>query len=221
MLNQFAKPGSIVAVVSDSYDIFNAAEKLWGEELRQQVIDSGATVVIRPDSGDPDIICRQLVQILDKKFGSTVNSKGFRVLNNVRLIQGDGINENTVRTILGSFQAYGYSADNIAFGMGGALLQQVDRDTQKFAMKCSSALINGTWVDVQKDPITDPGKKSKAGRVQLWTNSGGEFASSVNEPTGWTDRGIGGWITVLEEVYRDGKLIKEIDFATVRANARK
>ena len=221
MLNQFAKPGSIVAVVSDSYDIFNAAEKLWGEELRQQVIDSGATVVIRPDSGDPDIICRQLVQILDKKFGSTVNSKGFRVLNNVRLIQGDGINENTVRTILGSFQAYGYSADNIAFGMGGALLQQVDRDTQKFAMKCSSALINGTWVDVQKDPITDPGKKSKAGRVQLWTNSGGEFASSVNEPTGWTDRGIGGWTTVLEEVYRDGKLIKEIDFATVRANARK
>ena len=221
MLNQFAKPGSIVAVVSDSYDIFNAAEKLWGEELRQQVIDSGATVVIRPDSGDPDIICRQLVQILDKKFGSTVNSKGFRVLNNVRLIQGDGINENTVRTILGSFQAYGYSADNIAFGMGGALLQQVDRDTQKFAMKCSSALINGTWVDVQKDPITDPGKKSKAGRVQLWTNSGGEFASSVNEPTGWTDRGIGGWTTVLEEVYRDGKLIKEIDFASVRANARK
>jgi nicotinamide phosphoribosyltransferase len=221
MLKQFAKPGSIVAIVSDSYDIYNAVDKLWGEELRQQVIDSGATVVIRPDSGDPDVVCRQLVQKLDAKFGSTVNSKGFKVLNNVRLIQGDGVNENTIRMILGSFQAYGYSADNIAFGMGGALLQQLDRDTQRFAMKCSSAKINGEWVDVQKDPVTDSGKKSKAGRVQLWTNSGGEFASGVTPPAGWTDRGIGGWTPALVEVFRDGKLVNEISFEQVRANARK
>jgi len=220
MLAQFARPGTILAVVSDSYDIYNATEKLWGEELRQKVIDSGATVVIRPDSGDPDIVCRQLVQILDKKFGSTVNSKGFRVLNNVRLIQGDGVNEHTIRTILGSFQAYGYSADNIAFGMGGALLQQVDRDTQRFAMKCSSARVNGEWVDVQKDPVTDSGKKSKAGRVTLW-KSGGEWISAVDRPTGWHDRAIGDFVNALEEVYRDGKLVKEIKFDEVRANARK
>ncbi len=219
MLNQFAKPGSIVAIVSDSYDVYNAVDNLWGEQLRQQVIDSGATVVIRPDSGDPDVVCRQLVQKLDAKFGSTVNSKGFRVLNNVRLIQGDGVNENTIRTILGSFQAYGYSADNIAFGMGGALLQQVDRDTQKFAMKCSSIMVNGENRDVQKDPITDSGKKSKAGRVQLW-KSGGEWASGVTAPTGWTDKGIGPFVPMLEEVYRDGKLVKEITFEQVRANAK-
>ena len=219
MLNQFAKPGAILAVVSDSYDIYNATEKLWGEELRQQVIDSGATVVIRPDSGDPEIVCRKLVQILGDKFGYTTNAKGFRVLNNVRLIQGDGVNEHTIRCILGSFQAYGWSADNIAFGMGGALLQQLDRDTQRFAMKCSSAEINGKWVDVQKDPITDSGKKSKAGRVTLWT-SGGEFQSSVSAPKGWTDKGMA-WTDALEEVYRDGKLVKEITFEQVRANARK
>ena len=220
MLNQYAKPGAVLAIVSDSYDIYNAVDKLWGEELRQQVIDSGATVVIRPDSGDPEIICRNLVQKLDAKFGSTVNSKGFRVLNNVRLIQGDGINEHTVRCILGSFQAYGYSADNIAFGMGGALLQQVDRDTQKFAMKCSSAEINGEWVDVQKDPITDSGKKSKAGRVTLW-KGGSEWVSTVDQPKGWFDRGFGPFEEMLEEVYRDGKLVKEITFDQVRANARK
>jgi nicotinamide phosphoribosyltransferase len=115
----------------------------------------------------------------------------------------------------------GYSADNLAFGMGGALLQQLDRDTQKWAMKCSSACINGEWVDVFKDPITDSGKTSKKGRVTLWTNSGGEYATSVNAPTGWTDKGIGGWTEVLEEVYRDGKLVKEIDFETVRANSNK
>jgi nicotinamide phosphoribosyltransferase len=221
MVRQFGRAGSIVAVVSDSYDIYNAASKLWGEDLRQLVVDSGATVVIRPDSGDPVEVNRRLVEILGEKFGYTTNAKGFKVLNNVRLIQGDGINELTVRSILGAFMAMGWSADNIAFGMGGALLQIVDRDTQRFAMKASSACINGEWLDVVKDPITDSGKKSKAGRVTLWTNSGGEFASGVTAPTGWTDRGIGGWTEALEEVYRDGKLIKEINFATVRANAGK
>lgn len=220
MVKQFGRAGSILAVVSDSYDIFNAASKLWGEDLRQLVIDSGATVVIRPDSGDPVEVNRKLIQILDEKFGSTVNSKGFKVLNNVRLIQGDGVNELTIRSILGAFMALGYSADNIAFGMGGALLQQVDRDTQKFAMKCSAVEIGlGNWVDVQKDPITDPGKKSKAGCVSLW-KSGGEYVSAVDQPKGWSDRGFGPFVEMLETVYCDGKLVKEITFDEVRANAR-
>ena len=219
MLKQFGREGSILAVVSDSYDIFNAASKLWGEELKEEVIASGATVVIRPDSGDPDIVCRKLVQILGEKFGYTTNDKGYKVLNNVRLIQGDGVNEHSIRMILGGFQAYGWSADNIAFGMGGALLQIVNRDTQKFAMKCSSARVNGKWIDVQKDPITDSGKKSKAGRVTLWT-SGGEFQSSVDQPKGWTDKGLG-WVEALEVVYRDGKLIQEISFDEVRTNSNK
>lgn len=220
MLKQFAKPNAIVAVVSDSYDIFNAASKLWGEELRQQVIDSGATVVIRPDSGDPVEVNRRLVEILGEKFGYTVNKKGFKVLNHVRLIQGDGVNELTIRSILGAFMAMGWSADNIAFGQGGALLQQVDRDTQKMAMKCSTACINGEWVDVQKDPITDPGKKSKTGRVTLW-KSGGEFLSSVKQPTNWTDKGTGPWEEALETVFLNGKIVREYDFAEVRANANR
>jgi len=221
MLTQYGKPGAIVAFVSDSYDVFNAASKIWGEELRQQVIDSGAVVVIRPDSGDPVTVNKELIQILDQKFGSTVNSKGFKVLNNVRLIQGDGVNELTIRSILGAFMALGYSADNIAFGMGGALLQQVDRDTQKFAMKCSSVQINGEWRDVQKDPVTDSGKRSKAGRVRLFTNSGREFASGVTQPTGWSDKGIGGWTDALETVFENGKLIRNMTFDEVRANSRK
>jgi len=234
MLKQFGREGSILAVVSDSYDIFNAASKLWGEELKDEVIASGATVVIRPDSGDPVEVNVKLVQILGEKFGYTTNAKGFRVLNNVRLIQGDGINELTVRSILGAFMAMGWSADNIAFGMGGALLQIVDRDTQRFAMKCSAMsttklVVDGdqgtryveTWFDVQKDPITDSGKKSKAGRVKLWTNSGGEFASGVTAPTGWSDKGIGGWTEALVPVYWNGNLSKEYTFDEVRANARK
>lgn len=220
MLTNFARAGSIVAVVSDSYDVFNACENLWGGELKQQIIDSGATLVIRPDSGDPEAICVKVIKILDSKFGHTVNAKGYKVLNNVRIIQGDGVNENVIRSILGHYAVLGYSADNIAFGMGGALLQGIDRDTQKFAMKCSAAKVNGTWVDVQKDPITDSGKKSKAGRVQLWTNNDGEYASSVGLP-GWTDKGRGGWRPALETVFENGKLVKEYTFDEVRQNSNK
>jgi nicotinamide phosphoribosyltransferase len=211
MLTQFARPGSIVAVVSDSYDVYNAVEKLWGEELRDQIVASGATVVIRPDSGDPLEVNSKLIRILADKFGYTTNDKGFKVLNNVRLIQGDGVNESTIRTILGNFLVHGWSADNIAFGMGGALLQQLDRDTQKFAMKCSAAEINGKWVPVQKDPVTDSGKKSKAGRVTLYQDSKGAFSSGVED---WPK-------SALVEVFRDGRLVKEYTFDEVRANSNK
>lgn len=218
MLVQFAKPGSIVAIVSDSYDIFNAADKLWGTELRQQVIDSGATIVIRPDSGDPELVCAKLVEILGQRFGYTTNSKGYKVLNNVRLIQGDGVNERSIRNILGRFQAFGWSADNIAFGMGGALLQQIDRDTQRFAMKCSAMsrtagpMDKTEWFPVQKDPVTDSGKKSKAGRVTLMsrrTLGQREFYSGVED-----------WVpSALVEVFRDGQLVTEYTFEQVRENA--
>jgi nicotinamide phosphoribosyltransferase len=220
MVTQFGVPGALLAVVSDSYDIYEAC-RMWGTELKQQVIDSGATVVIRPDSGDPVEVLPKMFRILAEGFGYTTNAKGYKVLNNVRVLWGDGINELSVRSILSVLvNVHGWSADNIAFGMGGALLQQLDRDTQKFAMKCSSAEINGEWVDVFKDPVTDSGKASKKGRVTLW-KSGGEWVSSVDEPTGWHDKATFGWYPMLTEVYRNGKLIRDYTFEEVRANAKK
>ncbi len=85
-------------------------------------------------------------------------------------------------------------------------------------MKCSAVEVNGKWIDVQKDPITDSGKKSKPGRVTLW-KSGGEFASGVTPPTGWTDKGIGGWTEALVPVFWDGELVTEYTFDEVRANS--
>ncbi len=168
MIRQFSKPDSIYAVVSDSYDIFNAVDNIWGDELRDLVISSGGTLVVRPDSGDPVEVLPRLISSLAARFGFTTNDKGYKVLNNVRLIWGDGINYQSISAILRVIvDMMGYSADNLAFGMGGALLQAVDRDTLKFAMKCSSVTVNGNEVDVFKDPITDPGKKSLAGRFSV------------------------------------------------------
>ena len=209
MLHKFAKPGNIIACVSDSYDIYEACKK-WGTELKDEVINSGATVVIRPDSGDPVEVNVKCAQILEQYYGSTVNQKGYKVLNNVRLIQGDGINHETIEAILDALAEAGFSADNIAFGQGGALLQQVNRDTLKFAMKCSAAEINGNWVDVYKDPITDHGKKSKRGRVTLYKDRYGEYFSGVEDQR---------LSSVLVTVFEDGVITKEYTFDEVRANA--
>lgn len=166
MLKQFAKPGALLAVVSDSYDVFNAVENIWGGELKTEVVNSGATLVVRPDSGDPCTVVMKCLELLAEKFGTTTNTKGYRVLNNVRLIQGDGVNETSITEILTAMTAAGYSASNIAFGMGGALLQGVNRDTCKFAYKSSAMLVDsGEWVGFGKDPITDPGKRSFFGRT--------------------------------------------------------
>jgi nicotinamide phosphoribosyltransferase len=34
MLRQFAKPGALVACVSDSYDLWNAITNLWGQAIK-------------------------------------------------------------------------------------------------------------------------------------------------------------------------------------------
>jgi nicotinamide phosphoribosyltransferase len=219
MINTFGKPGALVAVVSDSYDIMNACREIWGVELKQIVMDSGATLVVRPDSGDPLTIPVDVIEALGDRFGYTVNSKGYKVLPNcVRVIQGDGITVESLPKILDNLLARGWSADNIAFGMGGGLLQQVNRDTEKFAMKCSAAYVNGEWIDVYKDPASDPGKRSKRGRVTLWT-SGGEYETSVTQPMRWTDRGTDGWKAALETVWLNGDLLVDTTFDEVRARS--
>lgn len=215
MLKQFGREGSLLAVVSDSYDIFNAVENLWGGELRQEVIDSGATVVVRPDSGDPFSIVTEIITMLDEKFGSTINDKGYKVLNNVRIIQGDGIDIDTITDILGGLKVMGYSADNVAFGMGGALLQAPQRDDQKFAMKASAALVNGEWIDVYKDPITDQGKTSKKGRLGLIYNCGIGSCSYKTVPEKIADEKG----NLLRTVYENGELLVEDTFQDIRQRA--
>jgi nicotinamide phosphoribosyltransferase len=217
MIKQNAKPGGIVAAVSDSYDIFAACEK-WGTELKQDVIDSGATLVVRPDSGDPADVVAKCLKILDKYFGHTVNDKGYKVLNNVRVLQGDGINHQSIRSILYTITLAGYSADNVTFGQGGALLQIVNRDDQKFAMKASAAKINGEWRNVFKDPITDQGKRSKKGRmVLIKTDDGGYQTVTTEHP----DYEVCKKYDVLQTVFENGKLVKEYTFDEVRANSNK
>jgi len=183
MLNQFLKPGSIVAVVSDSYDLSNAILKYWGGEFKDRIVQSGGTLVVRPDSGEPSEIVLRTLEQLGECFGTIINSKGYKILPScIRVIQGDGLNgPDDIRKVLETITNAGWSADNVAFGMGGGSLQQVNRDTYKYAMKMSAIFKAGeddqyAWADVFKEPSDAPWKKSKRGRFDnlnlplVWKN---------------------------------------------------
>ncbi|BDP40670.1 nicotinate phosphoribosyltransferase [Deinococcus aetherius] len=213
MVRQFGKPGGIFAVVSDSYDLKHAINVHWGETLRREVEESGATLVVRPDSGDPPAMVRLAVNALAAKFGTTTNSKGFRVLQHVRVIQGDGIDETTIRQILQNLTVDGFSAENVAFGMGGALLQKVDRDTQRFAYKASAGVIGGEYRGIYKDPVTDPGKRSKDGVLDLVMENG----RMVTRQYRTFDTDFPG--SLMRTVYRDGEVLVRDTLEEVRGRA--
>lgn len=171
LLEEF--PTGIIACVSDSYDIERAIRQHWGDELRELVLSRDGVLVVRPDSGDPIVSTAKVIQALWDTFGGTVNSKGFKVLDpHVRMIQGDGIDREMIYQILTRFERLGFSIDNIAFGSGGGLLQKFNRDTYKFAFKCSEATIDNRTYPVQKFPMEYDSqgtyapsfKYSKAGR---------------------------------------------------------
>lgn len=215
MLEQFAKPGALLSVVSDSYDIQRAVRVLWGNRLKAEVLDSESTLVVRPDSGDPATVVCETIEALMSYFGETTNAKGYRVLpDGVRVLQGDGIYVQSLPSILQAMLSRRLSVDNVFFGMGGGLLQKVTRDTFRFAMKCSAAKINGYWRDVYKEPKGDYLKRSKRGRVTTvvdgqglqQTRLLGQFKDDDSE--------------LLRPVWRNGELLVDDDFKAIRARAR-
>lgn len=220
MLRLYGKKGKVFACVSDSYDIFYACEHIWGGILRQAVIDSGAIVVIRPDSGNPAETILRCLKILDEKFGSVINKKGYKVLNHVRLIQGDGINIDTIREICRKVVSAGFSIDCVNFGMGGALLQHLNRDTLRFIMKCSATMVNGIWIDASKNPVGDPSKKSMAGRISLYRIRNGHGTDSklvtMRQETAAELMLLD---EVLRPVYINGRLLNQSTFDEVRQRA--
>ncbi len=213
-----AYPDGTLACVSDSYNIFHAVGERWGREFKDRILQRNGTLVIRPDSGDPVNTLLILYELLFERFGFTVNSKGYRVLPpQVRVIQGDGIDYDSIQRIYKAVSARKISAENLILGMGGALLQKLNRDTQKFALKCSYAEVDGKGVDVQKSPMemNERGemiksfKASKSGRLKLIEVNGELKTVRKSEPGE----------DVMQTVFENGEILVNHTFESIRERA--
>lgn len=214
MLDKY--PEGLVACVSDSYNIYRACKEYWGTILKDKVLNRNGTLVVRPDSGEPVEVVPAVLDALGEKFGFTLNSKGYKMLPpQVRVIQGDGIDKDSLSEILNAIMDAGWSTDNVAFGSGGGLLQKVNRDTCKFAFKCCSITINGEQRDVYKQPIGSEWKMSKKGKLKL-VNVSGKLSTLSSSTDSSAYQAVK---DELVEVYRNGEILVEYSFDQVRTNS--
>lgn len=210
-------PKGILSVVSDSYNIEHAIEN-YGTVLKDEILARDGKFVVRPDSPRwvGDKACDQIVCIandLAYYFGSTVNKKGYKVLNSkVGIIYGDGLSVEEIKESVDALLKAGFAASTCVFGMGGGLLQKHNRDTQRNAFKCSAQKRNGEWIDNYKKPL-DLTKASKKGRLKLvWEKLAfGKTLVTVPIDDPRED--------VLVTVFENGTVTKEWTLEEVRINS--
>ncbi len=205
----------IVSVVSDTWDIFKACD-MWCQ-LADEIKASNKTLVVRPDGGDASEVLPIIYHKLERGFGTTINKKGYKVFNNVKVLWGDGIESETISPILEVVKALGFSTETILLGSGGGLLQKVNRDTCKFAMKASAVELDGKWIPISKSPITSPDKKSKAGRVMTYKDNEGNFCPGEIVEIGKAAHGMK---DELITIWKNGGLVVDWTLEEIRKHTK-
>jgi len=211
-------PTGIVSVVSDSYDYNNAVENLWCSELKTLVLDRYEkakaalpnlphNVTIRPDSGDAITNIIFTLEKIAEVYGEKKSPNGnYRVVSDVfRVLQGDGINAESYPLLLDAIQEKGFSVTNIVAGSGGGLLQQLNRDTMRCAIKANCAIVDGEERQVNKET---KGKVSKKGRLSVELENG--VYKTYAEGKGNEDKNL------LQLVFKDGVILRKATAKEVR-----
>lgn len=214
-------PSGFVSIVSDTYDFWHNVGIVI-PSLKDEIMTRNGRVVIRPDSGDPvQIICgipdssvstaeeKGLIQVLWETFGGTINEKGYKVLDpHIGAIYGDSITLERAEQIFAGLEAKGFASSNVVLGIGSYTYQYHTRDSLGFAVKATSVIQNGVEYPIQKDPKTDPGKKSFCGRVKVVNDKCIDNMSSKGD---YSD-------DELEVVFENG-IVSHVDIGTIRKRA--
>jgi nicotinamide phosphoribosyltransferase len=217
-------PSGILSIVSDTWNLWQVLTEFL-PQLKDEISSREGKVVIRPDSGDPVlIICgdpngsspevkKGVIELLWDVFGGQVNSKGYKELPPyVGAIYGDSITLERAKNICEGLKAKGFASTNVVLGIGSFTYQYNTRDTFGFAMKATYGEVNGEGRAIFKDPITDDGTKKSAKGLMLVSRENGQY--QLQDNVDWATEQTG----ALQEVFRDGKMLKTWSLAEIRAN---
>ncbi len=203
----------ILSLVIDSYNYKDFIDIL-GTKFKEIILKRDGITVFRPDSGDPVPTSLEVMELLSEYFGYTINNKGYKVLNpKVKMLWGDGITIDGISDICKALERNKWSLENIVFGMGGALHQKVNRDTQRFAFKSSYQVCDGKGKNIYKDPL-DQSKTSKKGRLALIREKNGVY-ETIQELDNVVQNDL------LKEVFKNGKLLIDYTLNEVKENIDK
>lgn len=219
-----APDDAILSIVCDSYNTMNFCKVVASNpEIMKLIIKRIGRTVFRPDSGDPKEIVNKILEILGGVFGYTYNEKGYKVLkHNVGVLQGDGMNYESITELYYSIMTNGWSADNLVVGSGGGLLQKWDRDTQRFAIKASygeitlsPGIVKGFCIF--KDPATAKGKDtktSKKGHFKLVGSQERGFHTYSNKGNK-NDVMFNSYVDNMETLFDSGLILGTHKFETI------
>lgn len=154
---------TLLSIVIDGFDqdnfIYNTIPK-----FKETIQKRNIPLVLRPDSGEMTPTMMKYIVNLDNTFGHTINSKGYKVVNNVNLIWGDGCTDENINKLLEVAQLNGYSVDNFLFGVGSFYYVSTTRDSLSIAVKGTAVeLDDGTIFNTMKKVKSDPSKASLSG----------------------------------------------------------
>ena len=111
------------------------------------------------------------------------------------------------------------AADNLLTGSGGGLLEEnLNRDTNRFAIKVSYAEMGGKSINVSKSPKTDGSKASKSGKMKLHFSNNAFITITSSEET---EIMFNSYVDSLQTVYENGNLLVDENFSNVRKRAMK
>ena len=219
-------PSGIVSIVSDTYDLWKTITEYYCGKFKDRILARDGKVVVRPDSGDPpNIICGDpsgeteeerfgVLRLLDRGFGSTLNSQGFREIDpHIGAIYGDAIFYARAQGILSRMAGMGYASNQIVYGSGGLLLNNWSRDTLGMAIKATYCEVGGEARPIEKTPKTDMSKKSKKGLLRLeryQTDLGVSYRTHDCQTEEQEQTGV------LENVFVDGTIVRTQTLDEVR-----
>lgn len=213
-------PNTSFSAVLDSYDYWNVVENIL-PKLKDEIMNHNGCFLVRGDSGDcVDVVTRTVFKLWEE-FGGTTNTKGYKVLDpHVKAIYGDSITVQRCEQIYDILEKNGFAASNVALGVGSFSFQCIEedgvlkpftRDTFSSCIKATYCEIDGKPYPIFKNPKDGGFKKSQRGLCHVYKGSDGKLTFK----DGYTSENLP-MNSLLETVFRDGKLVKEQSLQEIR-----